>query len=50
MVKKEVAKLDIHKSMEHGNVRPKVLAALSENDGSVKSVTELFNKCFNRQM
>ena len=47
MVKRELAKLDIHKSMGPDNVPPKVLAALSENDGFVKSVTELFNKCFN---
>ena len=47
MVKKELAKLDKSKSMGPDNIPPKVLAALSENDGFVKSVTELFNKCFN---
>ena len=47
MVRKELKKLNISKSMGPDNVPPKVLSALSENDGFVDAVTVLFNRCFN---
>ena len=47
MVKKELGKLVISKSMGPDDVPPKVLAALSEIDGFVQAVAKLFNKCFN---
>ena len=46
MVKKQLKKLVISKSMGPDNIPPKVLSALSENDGFVEAVTCLFNKCF----
>ena len=46
MVKKQLEKLVISKSMGPDNIPPKVLSALSENDGFVDAVTCLFNKCF----
>ena len=49
MVKKELKKLVIAKSMGPDNIPPKVLSALSENDGFVEAVTCLFNKCFSTE-
>ena len=47
MVKKELKKLVISKTMGPDNIPPKVLSALAETDGFVEAVTILFNKCFN---
>ena len=49
MVKKELKKLVISKSMGPDNIPPKVLLALSENEGFVEAVTDLFTKCFSTQ-
>ena len=46
MVKMELGKLDKSKSMGPDNIPPKVLSALSKDDGFVRAVTEFFNKCF----